>query len=237
MKNKITKHKIVYNAIRKNIEENIYREGELLPSENIMCKLFNVTRPTIRQALNQIENDGYIKRYQGKGSIVQKVHHRLGVLSLKGVTEVLGTQGNLSTRILKKPSIQTWPDNFKYELTEEEKSSGCIYMKRLRMIDNTPTMVEIIFLANMYLPRFCQKNYKTLSLFKTLKNDYNIEIKDGEQNIRAIAATQYISEILQINKGQPILHLEGILNTNKSNLRIFVDTFCITDKYYLYGSF
>lgn len=237
MKDKISKHKVVYNEIRKNIEDNIYLEGQLLPSENIMCTLFNVSRPTIRQALNQIENDGYIKRYQGKGSVVKKVHHRLGVLSLKGVSEVLGIQGKLSTQILKKPTIQTWPSNFKYRLDEEEKTSSCIFMKRLRMIDNIPTMVENIFLVNKHLPQFCHKNYKTRSLFKTLKNDYNIEIRDGEQNIRAIAADQYISETLQITKGQPILHLEGILNTNKSNLRVFVDTYCITDKYYLYGSF
>ncbi|MCF6271253.1 MAG: GntR family transcriptional regulator [Melioribacteraceae bacterium] len=237
MNKRIARHKVVYETIRSNIEENIYQEGSLLPSENEMCSLFNVTRPTIRQALNHIENDGYIKRYQGKGSVVQKIHHRLGILSLKGVTEVLGTQGSLSTRILKKPTVEPWPDCFKYDLTEKEKSHGCISMDRLRLVDNSPTLIEIIYIVNIELPRFCQKKYEKRSLFSTLKKDYNIEVREGEQNIRAVGADKHTSKLLQITEGQPILHLEGILRTSNSDLRIFVDTFCSTEKYYLFGSF
>jgi DNA-binding GntR family transcriptional regulator len=237
MKQKVARHKVVYETIVKNIEENIYLEGSLLPSENEMCSLFKVTRPTIRLALKQIENDGYIKRYQGKGSVVQKQHHRLGILSLKGVTKVLGSHGNLLTRILKKPTVEPWPDSFKYNLTEEERSYGCISMKRLRLVDNSPTLVEIIYLTNIDLPRFCQKKYETRSLFSTLRNDYNIKLSEGEQSIRAVSAWEDTAKYLQTSVGHPILHLEGVLYTNNPKLKIFVDTFCFTDKYYLFGSF
>ncbi len=236
MKEKVPRHKIVYEAIKRNIEENIYPEGSLLPSENEMCSLFKVTRPTIRQALTRIENKGYIKRYQGKGSIVQKIHHRLGIMSLKGVTQVLGAQGNLTTQMIQKPAVGLWPDNFMYDLTIEEKSHGCISMKRLRLIDNTPIILDIVHLVNIDVPRFCQKKYEKRSLFSTLKNDYNIEVKDGEQNIRAINANKEIAKHLQISEGQAILHLEGAHHTS-NNMRVFSEAFCTTDHYYLFGSF
>ena len=233
---KTPRHKIVYEAIKKNIEEKIYPEGSLLPSENEMCSLFNVTRPTIRQALNRIENKGYIKRYQGKGSIVQRIHHNLGIMSLKGVTKVLGAQGNLTTQMIKKPAVGLWPADYMYELTIEEKSHGCISMKRLRLIDNIPIIFDVVHLVNIDVPRFCQKKYEKRSLFSTLKNDYNIEVMDGEQNIRAINADKKIANHLQISEGQAILHLE-VAHQTSNNMRIFSEAFCTTDQYYLFGSF
>jgi GntR family transcriptional regulator/GntR family frlABCD operon transcriptional regulator len=237
MKKRVPRYKIVYETIKGNIEEDIYPEGSLLPSENEMCSLFGVTRPTVRKALIQIENQGYIKRHHGKGSIVQKKHHRLGILSIKGVTEVLGTQGNLTTKMIEKPSVCPWPDAFKYELTPEEKCYGCIMMKRLRFVDAFPIMIEIIYLVNSNLPRFCNKRFEKRSLFRTLRNEYKVEVLGGEQNIKAIKADDHFSQLLQVSEGHPILHLEGILSTSDPSIRIFVDTYCSTDKYHLFGSF
>lgn len=236
MEGSIPRHRVVYETIRKNIEENVYSGDSLLPSENEMCALFEVTRPTIRQALTRLENDGFIKRYQGKGSIVQKVHHRLGILSIKGVSQILGTQGSLSTKIIKKPSVGVWPTNFMYELTEEEKSLGCIRMERLRLLDNKPIIYDIVHLVNIDIPRFCQKKYENRSLFSTLKNDYGINVIDGQQNIRAKNVSKNIAGLLQISRGKAVLHLEGAHYTSKK-MRVFSEAYCHTDRFYLYGSF
>ncbi len=230
------KHRVVYENIRKNIEENIYPGGSLLPSENEMCRLFGVTRPTVRQALARLENDGFIKRHQGKGSVVQNIHHRLGILSIKGVSQILGSRGSLTTRMIKKPSVGMWPENFMYGLTEEEKAVGCIRMERLRLLDNEPVIYDIVHLVNIDLSRFCQKKYENRSLFSTLKNDYGINVIDGQQNIRAKNATEEIAGLLQVPTGKAILHLEVAHYTNKRT-RIFSEAFCHTDRFYLYGSF
>ena len=231
------KHKIVYESIKRNIEKNIYPEGSFLPSEHEMCTQFDATRPTIRQALARVENDGYIKRHQGKGSIVQKIHNQLGILSLKGVTKVLGEQGELSTKILKKPVVEDWPADFSFSLTEKEKSLGCINMKRLRLVDGVPVVMDNLYIVNTQLPGFCQKDYEKKSLFGTLRDDYNIDIKFGNQNIRAVSADEHIAKLLQVPQNKALLYLEGTMHTSKPNLRIFSVDFCSTDKYYLYGLF
>ncbi|MCF6361654.1 MAG: GntR family transcriptional regulator [Cyclobacteriaceae bacterium] len=236
MNEAIPRHQAIYETIRKNIEDNTYPGDSLLPSENEMCARLEVTRPTARQALTRLENDGFIKRHQGKGSIVQKVHHRLGILSIKGVSQRLGAQGSLTTKIIKKPVVEPWPDDFMFELTPEERSLGCINMKRLRLIDDKPIIFDIVHLVNIDIPRFCQKKYEKRSLFSTLKNDYGIEVVNGEQNIRAINATKELAKHLQVVEKQAILHLEGAHYTSK-NLRIFSEAFCSSDRFYLHGSF
>ena len=47
--------------------DGVYKEGDLLPSENELCQLYGMTRPTVRQSLSTLANDGYIRKHQGKG--------------------------------------------------------------------------------------------------------------------------------------------------------------------------
>jgi len=237
MKTNTPKHKLVYETIRKNIESGIYEVDTLLPSENEMCAIFKVTRPTIRQALTRLENDGFIKRHHGKGSIVQEIPHGIGLLSIQGVTQAIGSQGNLSTQILKKPVIEPWPEDFMYDLSDEEKSLGCISMRRLRLIDDSPVMMERTYLVNAHLPRFCQKKYENRSLFDTLRKNYDITITGGKQKIRAIAANAQIAKTLKISKGDPILNMARSIETSKIGLRLFSDIFCYTDTYNINGTF
>lgn len=237
MRKSTPKHRAVYEVIKNQIETKIYPENSLLPSENEMCTLFKVTRPTIRQALNRLENDGYIIRHQGKGSIVRNRRLGLGILALKGVTQALDTQGNLTTRISKKPVVKPWPGEFKYHLTDVEQSLGCINMERIRLVDNVPVMMEKTHLVNIHLPRFCNRKFENRSLFETLSKEYNIDIKGGEQAIRSVLANKTVAEILQISERKAILQIDRSINTNKPNLRIFSEIFCCTDNFYLQGSF
>ena len=92
-------------------------EGDLLPSENELCKLYGMTRPTVRQALSNLANDGYISKHQGKGSIVHLIPREIGILSVSGTTSAVGER-NLKTRIIVKPVIRKWPEEFMFPLSE-----------------------------------------------------------------------------------------------------------------------
>ena len=48
-----------------------FREGDMLPSENDLCQLFQVSRPVVREALSRLRDDGLIASRRGSGSIVQ----------------------------------------------------------------------------------------------------------------------------------------------------------------------
>jgi GntR family transcriptional regulator/GntR family frlABCD operon transcriptional regulator len=161
----------------------------------------------------------------------------MGILSLQGVTQAVGLQRELSTKILKKPEVSTWPSNFMYKLSDRERGLGCIQMTRLRLLDNTPVMMEKTYLVNIHLPRFCQKKFENRSLFDTLRIDYGVEMVGGKQKIRAIIACEEISNLLNLPKGKAIIHMERSIKTNKKNLRLFSELFCNTDNYYIIDKF
>ena len=232
----IPRHRKLYEILRKHISDGVYKEGDLLPSENELCQLYGMTRPTVRQSLSSLANDGYIRKHQGKGSIVHHLPREIGILSVSGTTSAVGDR-KLITRIIVKPLLMHWPADFMFPLTELERESGCIYMERVRFLDDVPIFYDISFIANINLPRITARQFENRSLFQILRDNYRIEIKGGDQRIKAIPATSKIARFLQLKKDQPVLHLERRLETNNPGLFLYSSIFCNTEKYSIFGRF
>src|SRR5512133_3040693 len=221
----IPRYRKLYEVLRKHILDGVYKEGDLLPSENELCQLYGMTRPTVRQALSTLSNDGFIRKHQGKGSIVHNLPRAIGILSVSGTTSAVGDR-NLKTRIIKSPVLIPWPHNFMFPLSELENESGCIYMERLRLLDNVPIFYDISYIGNINLPRITARQFENRSLFQILRDSYRVEIKGGEQRIKAIPANTMISRFLKLEKNQPVLHLERKMETNIPGLFVYSSIFC-----------
>jgi DNA-binding GntR family transcriptional regulator len=233
---KISQHKKLYEILRKHITDGIYKEGDLLPSENELSQLYGMTRPTVRQSLSALANEGYIRKHQGKGSIVHHLPKEIGILSVSGTTSAVGDR-NLKTRIIVKPVLIPWAGDFMFPLSELEKESGCIYMERLRLLGGVPIFYDISYIANINLPRITSRQFENRSLFRILREVYHIEIRGGEQRIKAIPASSRISRFLHLKIGQPVLHLERKMETNNPGLYLYSSIFCNTEKYSIFGRF
>lgn len=232
----IPRYRKLYEVLRKHISDGVYKEGDLLPSENELCQLYGMTRPTVRQSLSTLANDGYIRKHQGKGSIVHNLPREIGILSVSGTTSAVGDR-NLKTKIIVKPELISWPDEFMFPLTELEKESGCIYMERVRLLEDNPIFYDISYIANINLPRITARQFENRSLFQMLRDHYRIEIKAGDQRIKAIPADSKISRFLKIKKDQPVLHLERKMETNNPVLFLYSSIYCNTEKYSIFGRF
>jgi DNA-binding GntR family transcriptional regulator len=232
----IPQYRKLYEILRKHILEGVYSEGDLLPSENELCQIYIMARPTVRQALAALAADGFIRKHQGKGSIVHRLPREIGILSVSGTTSAVGDR-NLKTRIIVKPVLRAWDDDFMFPVSELEKESGCLYMERVRLLEGTPIFYDISFIANINLPRFTSRQFENRSLFQVLRDHYKVEIRGGEQRIKAIPATQKISRFLKIGKGEAVLHLERKMETNVPGLFLYSSIYCNTEKYSIYGTF
>jgi DNA-binding GntR family transcriptional regulator len=235
MKN-IAQHRKLYEILRKHIEDGIYKDGDMLPSENDLCRAYELTRPTVRRALISLSYDGYIKTHQGKGSVVQNTPKGIGILSVAGTTSALRNKA-LRTSLLSKPLVQPWPRPFIYPLDELEEELGCIYLERLRKLEGRTIFYDVNYLPNINLPRFSSRKFEDNSLFDILRKYYNIEIRGGEQKIRAISADAIIAGHLGVEPGFPILNLERKINTSREGFHIYSKVYCNTDIIAISGTF
>jgi len=232
----LPQYRKLFETLRKHIIEGIYNEGDLLPSENELCQIYSMTRPTVRQSLAALANEGFIRKHQGKGSIVHRLPREIGILSVSGTTSALGDR-NLKTRIITKPVLQPWEEQFMFPLSDLEKESGCIYMERLRLLDGKPIFYDISYIPNIKLPRITSRQFEDRSLFQVLRDHYQVEIRGGEQRIKAIPASGKIRRYLKIKNGEPVLHLERKMTTNTNGLFIYSSIYCNTSRYSIYGTF
>ncbi len=226
----------LYELLRKHIVNGVYQEGDLLPSENELCAAHEMTRPTVRHALETLVKDGLIMKKQGKGSIVRKPPQNIGILSIAGTASAVGVR-YLKTDILQKPIVKAWPGDFPFELSELEEESGCIYMERLRYVEGEPVFYDVNHLPNIYLPRITQRSFENKSLFEILRKNYQIEILGGEQQLKAVRPTVKIRQLLKLKPGQPVLYMERKMLTNKENFNIYSTIYFNSDKHAIFGTF
>ncbi len=233
---RLPRYRELYEQLRRHIEEGIYDPGDLLPSENELCAVNQVTRPTVRRALDLLANEGYIKKHQGLGSVVQHPPKGIGILSFSGTTSAIG-KDNLRTVAIVKPYVRPWPDQFIFDLMDTERESGCIYFERLRYVNDIPVFYDLSYLPNINLPRFTSRNLNNASLFDILREHYRIEIKGGVQYIEAIPATKNCQRHLGVDPDRPILKLQRKLSTNRLDYSVYSILFCNTEEHSLYGEF
>jgi len=167
---------------------------------------------------------------------VRKPPQDIGILSISGTASAIGNQ-YLQTQILQKPQIKPWPEKFPFELSNIERESGCIYMERLRLVDEQPVFYDINHIPNINLPRFSSRSLENKSLFETLRTNYQIEVKGGEQKLKAIKADQLIGQLLGLKIGEPVLSIERKLNTNREGFHIYSTIWFNSAKHSIFGTF
>lgn len=233
---KMPQYRKLYELLRKHIVTGVYGEGDILPSENNLCTIHKLTRPTVRQALDLLVKDGLIIKHHGKGSIVRKPPRDIGILSIAGTASAIGVR-YLKTDILRKPVVKRWPAGFPFDLSDTERESGCIYMERLRYVEDKPVFYDINHIPNFNLPGFTRRSFENKSLFEVLRKHYHIKILGGEQKLRSIIPDPEIIRLLNLGPGHPVLYIERKLNTDRENFNIYSTIYFNSENHAISGTF
>lgn len=80
---------VLYGQILEQIVSGALQEGDRLPSEHQICQQWNVSRPTVREALMRLRADGLVMARQGAGTFVSKRPSDL-LIRLATVSDVPG---------------------------------------------------------------------------------------------------------------------------------------------------
>lgn len=73
----------VVDSIRESIQNGSFKIGQKLPTELSLCKMLNVSRSSLREALHQLQAEGYVELRPGKGAFVRSVSPYDNLSSIK----------------------------------------------------------------------------------------------------------------------------------------------------------
>lgn len=232
---KETRYHEIEIMLKEKIQHGIIQVGDYLPSENELCQEFSITRTTVRKALDNLLKDGFIEKLHGKGSRVRERRQSLGLLNVKGFSEVVGQ--NVKTIFLQKPAYRIWNTDVAFQQLEKELQSKCLHFERLRCVGEEPVMLENNWFADLELKNFVGLEFIEGSFFKTLSKNYLIEITGSEQELRSEYADERTASFLKIKVGAPVLHISIKFHTSNPNLNIYSELYCNTMKYPIGNSY
>jgi len=165
----------LYEILKRKIENNEWSVGSQIPTEEDLCKLFNVSRATVRTAVMELVRQGYLKRQQGKGTFVFKNIVSEGLTMLTNFRELLFEEGlAFSTTALARTVMMPIDDlDTKLDISRDKH---IIYIKRLHLIDNEPVLLQESYIPYHICPLLLEEDIEQQSIFDLFEKKYGIKI-------------------------------------------------------------
>jgi DNA-binding GntR family transcriptional regulator len=224
-----SKYKVLHEFLKEKIQQGEFRIGDYIPSENELCARFEVTRTTVRKAMDELLKEGFIEKQHGRGSKVCERRKSLGLLTVKGFSEAVGQ--NVKTIVLKKPILTNWSDEILLPVSDKDKLQDCLFFERLRMVNKIPVMIEKNWFPGGTLPGFVEMDFVEDSFFRTLSRNFFIEIVGSDHELRAEFANPVTASLLKIQKSAPVLHISVKFKTSNPLLTIYSELYCNTQNF------
>ncbi|WP_334104889.1 GntR family transcriptional regulator [Muricomes intestini] len=195
------------NKIQKEIRSGMLKPGDKIPSEAQMQKEYNVSRVTIRNALSELEVEGYIMKVQGKGSFVAHSDMLRLPIGVTSFTEDAKMQGVKLTSQVIRAGLEPIKSEIDKEFFGLDGTGEVIVIKRVRCADGIPIVIEENHLSPKL--RGLEKEELTGSLYDILINKYHmLPVNKGRRSIKISFAAEEIAEYLQLSVGTPVIESE-----------------------------
>lgn len=195
----------VKDILVKRIQNQTWRSNTLISTEQKLMEEFNVSRTTIRQAINMLVQEGLLEKRQGKGTVVkpQKLAGNLG--RLKGFAEEVLEKGLVPNSKLLRSRFTALlhHDKSMLQVSEEEK---ILIIERIRFADNMPIALERSCWPEEIGQILMNHDLNTAQYYEILESNH-IFLKRAHVKISAINATLHEADMLGIRGGEAMLEM------------------------------
>ena len=192
--------------LAKKILNNEWAPGQKIPSEAELCSIYNVSRITVRKAVEELTRSGQLTKHQGKGTFVTNIsmEHRLSKfysfseeLKRKGLTErarMLSFEIAAATeKIAEKLSLQL--------------NAQVFVVRRLRMADEMPYTVETSYIPYLLCTGLAAEDIIEYGLYNSMRK-FSVFPERAVEKFRATAVRKSEAGYLNVKVNSPAIHLE-----------------------------
>ena len=204
MKKRISTYMNVYTKLKGMIFDDTYIKGSLMPAEPDLCEMFKVSRTTIRKAMELLEQGGFVKIQQGKGTEVldYKTTQKLNIVT--SFTETLESKGYTVHSKSMHIDMVVPPKNVLDDL-DQPAETQVVRIQRIQLANDKPVAIMTNYVIPDLVPGIVSDSGTFVSLYHHLETKYGILITSAKDNIKAKIADFLESELLQIPIGSPLL--------------------------------
>ena len=186
------------------ITDSSLKEGDMLPPENELCELLDVSRPTIRQAFGELVSEGYLNRHKGRGTFVSKPKVDVRFLSKLETfnDEMLAKGMKPSTKLLKLEKIDGPTEANKRLLIPPD--APLVRVSRVRFADSVPLVYVETFLEYGKYGKLLEVDLAVNSLYESLERLCGVRVNRANREIESVNARKMEAELLQIARNKAV---------------------------------
>ncbi len=196
-----------YLQIADALRRELRGEGERIPSEHQLCAIYQVSRPTIRQALDVLVQEGLLYRHAGRGTFATPApggDRRLRVIGSIGDMMALGEETWFK---LLSRDVVIVPANIAQALRLAPRSRG-YRIVGVRHADSGPFQHVTAWLPEPIGRALSDEDLSKTSLIGLIERHLGMPIKVMEQVTEAALAPRQVAELLQVRPRTPLLLFE-----------------------------
>lgn len=202
----------IEKQLRMLIQQPEYKKGKKLPKEADIAEELGISRNTVRQAINNLVNDGLLLRKKRFGTVVQNM-----IISSKGQ--------NWQSFSQEMKALGITPKNYELHIYREKpqqkicaffgigNETKVLKLERLRGNGQQP----FVYFISYFNPSIGMTGNEDFSqpLYSILETEYGIVVKTSKEVIKAQPADEFFAAKLEIKTGAPILVRERAVFDSK----------------------
>jgi GntR family transcriptional regulator len=180
-----------------------------IPAEVEISEYFGISRPTVRQAINELVVEGYLYRVKAKGTFVSKPKISQDfLLTLDSFNNEMRKKDLMpATKILQKEIIKS--DEKVAKTLDLEPGTDVIRLSRLRSANEEPIVFVITYIPYSVCPAIMNHDLENESLYEIIEKETGKLISNAVRTLECITAGEFESKLLRVEKGSPIHYFES----------------------------
>ncbi len=223
-------YKQIYDGFFQLIESGKLKAGDSIPSERELCEDLNISRMTLRAAINQLVRDGLLTRKHGSNTFVSATRIVKSALGFMSFSEEMRTRN-----MTAKSNVITLEERKADDLTASQldipTGAVVIYLERIRFANDEPMALEKVYLPSERFFGLLAYDFNIQSLYEVLENDFNCIPVIAEEIIESIVFNEEEAQLIGVLKNSPALLVKRITRDEKGNSVEAVNTLYRADRY------
>jgi len=229
--NAIPKYFQLASILKSQIDDGEWKPRQTIPSERQLEQQYKVSRPTIRQAIEYLEKQGYLYREHGRGTFVSPQKLQKKMLELTSFSEDLLRKGIQPNQIIRS-ICQVVPNDKILSRLELPQESIVLRIERIRLGNDIPIGLQTSYVVlgdDQQIDEDDLKHYG--SLYRVLEEKLNIIPTEADETLEVTLSTPEEAALLQIKAGAPLLLNERLTYDQNRKPVEFVKILYRGDKY------